>query len=103
MAPFPLKKKNIRHHLLHVLGLAKSNSKAENTLFTARHSLVACESNFRFGYSILWFFVNLWPGGWVLRSRGDQKAAESLLRDMHARTGWNMETLIESLRQQWYE
>lgn len=26
-----------------VLGLAQSNAKAENTLFTARHSLVACE------------------------------------------------------------
>ncbi|KAJ5112745.1 hypothetical protein N7532_000790 [Penicillium argentinense] len=75
--------KNMRHHLLTVLGLAKSNSKAENTLFTARHSLVA------------------W--GWVLRSRGDQEAAESLLRDMHARTGWNMETLIGSLREQWNE
>lgn len=55
---FSLQKKNIRHHLFHVLGLAKSNSKAENTLFTARHSLVACESSFLFGYSILWTFVN---------------------------------------------
>jgi hypothetical protein len=26
-----------------VLGLAQSNAKAENTLFTARHSLLACE------------------------------------------------------------
>lgn len=40
-------------------------------------------------------------GGWALRSRGDQKAAECLLRDMHERTGWNMDTLIISLRQQW--
>lgn len=33
----------IRHHLLQVLGLAQSNPRAENTLFTARHSLVSCE------------------------------------------------------------
>lgn len=35
--------KNVRHHLLTILGLAQSNSRAENTLFTARHSLVACK------------------------------------------------------------
>lgn len=40
-------------------------------------------------------------GGWVLRHRRDQAAAEALLRDMHTRTGWNMEGLIRSLRQQW--
>ncbi|KAJ5569465.1 uncharacterized protein N7459_008895, partial [Penicillium hispanicum] len=75
--------KNVRHHLLTVLGLAQSNVRAENALFTARHSLVA------------------W--GWVLRHRSDQQAAESLLHDMHARTGWNMDTLIQSLRCQWLE
>ncbi|OQE75043.1 hypothetical protein PENNAL_c0074G03396 [Penicillium nalgiovense] len=75
--------KNIRHHLLMVLGLAQSNAKAENTLFTARHSLVA------------------W--GWVLRHPLDQRAAESLLQAMHARTGWNMDSLIQTLRAQWQE
>ncbi|KAJ6011755.1 hypothetical protein N7499_013271 [Penicillium canescens] len=75
--------KIVRHHLLTVLGLAHSNSKAENTLFTARHSLVA------------------W--GWVLRHRLDQRAAEALLQAMHARTGWNMDSLIQSLRAQWQE
>ncbi|KAJ5914930.1 hypothetical protein N7504_003813 [Penicillium tannophilum] len=75
--------KNVRHHLLTVLGLAQSNSRAENTLFTARHSLVA------------------W--GWVLRHRSDQEAAVTLLHDMHARTGWNMDGLIQSLRQQWQD
>lgn len=35
--------KTIRNHLLIVLGLARSNTKAENALFTARHSLVACK------------------------------------------------------------
>ncbi|KAJ5598810.1 hypothetical protein N7537_008894 [Penicillium hordei] len=75
--------KNVRHHLLTVLGLAHSNAKAENTLFTARHSLVA------------------W--GWVLRNPLDQRAAESVLQSMHARTGWNMNSLIRTLRAQWQE
>ncbi|OQE00483.1 hypothetical protein PENVUL_c051G05946 [Penicillium vulpinum] len=75
--------KNIRHHLLTILGLAQSNTKAENTLFTARHSLVA------------------W--GWVLRHPLDQRAAESLLQAMHARTGWNMDSLVQTLRAQWQE
>ncbi|KAJ5784293.1 uncharacterized protein N7503_009505 [Penicillium pulvis] len=75
--------KNVRHHLLTILGLAQSNSRAENTLFTARHSLVA------------------W--GWVLRHRSDQEAAVALLHDMHARTGWNMDGLVQSLRQQWQD
>ncbi|KAJ5375827.1 hypothetical protein N7517_007833 [Penicillium concentricum] len=75
--------KNVRHHLLMIMGLAQSNTKAENTLFTARHSLVA------------------W--GWVLRHPLDQRAAESLLQAMHARTGWNMNPLIDTLRGQWQE
>ncbi|KAJ5933259.1 hypothetical protein N7516_007748 [Penicillium verrucosum] len=75
--------KNVRHHLLTVLGLAHSNSKAENTLFTARHSLV------------------VW--GWVLRNPLDQRAAESVLQSMHARTGWNMNSLIQTLRAQWQD
>ncbi|KAJ6086270.1 hypothetical protein N7486_010551 [Penicillium sp. IBT 16267x] len=75
--------KNVRYHLLTILGLAQSNPRAENTLFTARHSLVA------------------W--GWVLRHRSDQEAAEALLHDMHARTGWNMDGLVQSLRQQWQD
>ncbi|KAJ9480788.1 hypothetical protein VN97_g12739 [Penicillium thymicola] len=75
--------KNVRHHLLTVLGLAHSNAKAENTLFTARHSLV------------------VW--GWVLRNPLDQRAAESVLQSMHARTGWNMNSLIQTLRAQWQE
>ncbi|CAG8278055.1 unnamed protein product [Penicillium salamii] len=78
-----LVEKHVRHHLLTVLGLAQSNSKAENTLFTARHSLVA------------------W--GWVLRDPLDQNAAESLLQAMNARTGWNMDALIQTLRAQWQE
>ncbi|KAJ5703061.1 hypothetical protein N7488_010609 [Penicillium malachiteum] len=75
--------KNVRHHLLTILGLAESNPRAENTLFTARHSLVA------------------W--GWMLRHSRDQSAAESLLRDMHSRTGWNMDSLIRKLHEQWQD
>ncbi|OJJ78075.1 hypothetical protein ASPBRDRAFT_111985 [Aspergillus brasiliensis CBS 101740] len=73
--------KTIRHHLFMVLGLAKSNPKAENTLFTARHSLVA------------------W--GWVIRQKTDQQAAEILLRELWTRTGWDVAASIQSLREQW--
>lgn len=99
--PFKLQK-NVRHHLLTILGLAQSNSRAENTLFTARHSLVACKLH---GLNINILIIRIWltciKGGWVLRHHSDQEAAESLLRDMHARTGWNMDGLIQSLREQW--
>jgi hypothetical protein len=47
--------------------------------------------------------ISVSSGGWVLRHRSDQKAAERLLHDMHERTGWNMDTLIGSLRQQWQD
>ncbi|KAE8371572.1 hypothetical protein BDV26DRAFT_286681 [Aspergillus bertholletiae] len=73
--------KIVRGHLLTVLGLAKSNPRAENTLFTARHSLVS------------------W--GWVFRHRQDQEAAENLLRDVETRTGWDVSQSIQSLREQW--
>ncbi|KAB8214719.1 hypothetical protein BDV33DRAFT_228073 [Aspergillus novoparasiticus] len=73
--------KIVRGHLLTVLGLAKSNPRAENTLFTARHSLVS------------------W--GWILRHRQDQEAAENLLRDVETRTGWDVSQSIQSLREQW--
>ncbi|GFF43892.1 hypothetical protein IFM51744_05631 [Aspergillus udagawae] len=73
--------KLVRGHLLNVLGLAASNPRAENTLFTARHSLVA------------------W--GWILRHKLDQEAAEELLQYMELKTGWNTSHLIDSLRQQW--
>ncbi|PYH91268.1 hypothetical protein BO71DRAFT_359836 [Aspergillus ellipticus CBS 707.79] len=73
--------KTIRHHLFMVLALAKSNPKAENTLFTARHSLVA------------------W--GWVIRHRLDQEAAETLLKEMWTRTSWDVAASIQSLREQW--
>ncbi|KAL5358444.1 hypothetical protein BJX96DRAFT_173445 [Aspergillus floccosus] len=75
--------KTMRRHLLLVLGLAKSNPKAENTLFTARHSLVA------------------W--GWALRHKLDQEAAENLLWDMEAKTGWDVAQSVQALRGHWKE
>ncbi|KAH8689047.1 hypothetical protein BGW36DRAFT_308944 [Talaromyces proteolyticus] len=71
------------HHLLVVLGLAQSNAKAENALFTARHCLSA------------------WGG--VLRHRLDQAAAEDLLITVERITGWSTARLIQSLRGQWDE
>ncbi|KAF7118415.1 hypothetical protein CNMCM5793_007932 [Aspergillus hiratsukae] len=73
--------KLVRGYLLNVLGLAASNPRAENTLFTARHSLVT------------------W--GWILRHKLDQEAAEELLQYMELKTGWNTSHLIDSLRKQW--
>jgi hypothetical protein len=54
-------------------------------------------------FSIMHLLIKFLEGGWVLRHRSDQKAAEYLLHDMHERTGWNMDTLIGSLRQQWQD
>ena len=92
--------KTIRSHLLTVLGLAKSNTKAENTLFTARHSLATCKM-----IALLSHVLKLTTriGGWVLRHKLDQEAAEILLREMEMTTGWNMTPLIQSLRDQWHE
>lgn len=93
----------MRNHLLTVLGLAKSNTKAENTLFTARHSLVACEyQTLSHTKSVTDVRLTI-PGGWVLRHKLDQEAAEDLLKDMETTTGWNMTQLIQSLRDQWQE
>lgn len=86
-----------------MLGLARSNTKAENALFTARHSLVSCKSA-KFLSVILWTFPSQFAddsGGWVLRNKFDQEAAEILLRDMEVTTGWNMTGLIQTLREQW--
>ncbi|RAL06844.1 uncharacterized protein BO97DRAFT_465602, partial [Aspergillus homomorphus CBS 101889] len=68
--------KTVRHHLFMVLGLAKSNPKAESTLFTA-----------------------VW--GWVIRRKEDQEAADALLTEMETRTGWDVTQSIQALRQQW--
>lgn len=73
----------VRSHLLIILGLACSNPRAENTLFTARHTL------------------SVWGG--VLRNKLDQQAAEDFLRDVEVRTGWSMTQTVQNLREQWEE
>jgi hypothetical protein len=75
--------KTVRDHLVNILGLAVSNKRAENTLFTARHAL------------------SVWGG--VLRAKLDQEAAVSFLSKMEETTGWRMKKLIQSLGEQWGE
>lgn len=77
------RERQIRHHLLTIVGLAISNPKAENTLFTASHCL------------------SVWAG--CLRRREDQDAALVFLEGMGAKTGWKTSTLILTLRRQWRE
>jgi hypothetical protein len=93
--------KLVRGHLLNVLGLAASNPRAENTLFTARHSLVACELCLPCFFLAINHAKLTFSGGWILRHKLDQEAAEELLQYMELKTGWNTSHLIDSLRQQW--
>lgn len=76
-------KRTVRDHLLIILGLAVSNKKAENTLFTACHAL------------------SVWGG--VLRARLGREAAVSFLSKMEETTGWRAKNLIQSLEEQWDE
>ncbi|KAK4542336.1 hypothetical protein LTR36_006792 [Oleoguttula mirabilis] len=78
-----LRERQIRHHLLVIVGLAVSNSRAENTLFTARHCL------------------SVWAG--CLRKQADQLGALEFLDEMGRRTGWKTTMLVQSLRRQWEE
>ncbi|KAB8203802.1 hypothetical protein BDV34DRAFT_127537 [Aspergillus parasiticus] len=71
----------VTHHLLIVLGLAESNIKAENALFTARHCL------------------SVW--GSVLRHRLDQDAATAILTTTERITGWSTTWLVASLEEKW--
>jgi len=75
--------RNVRHHLFRVLGLAKSNPKAENVWFTASHCLDA------------------WGG--VLRKAADQHAALELLHDIEQRIGWNSARVVQRLKMQWQD
>lgn len=77
------RERQIRQHLFTIIGLAISNPKAENTLFTASHCL------------------HVWAG--CLRRREDQDAALMFLEGMGAKTGWKTSTLILSLKRQWRE
>lgn len=73
--------RRVRSHILIVVGLAKSNPKAENTLFTARHTLT------------------VW--GNILTKKVDQDGVKEFLRDMEKKTGWETGKLIMSLEEQW--
>lgn len=73
--------RRVRAHLLMIIGLAQSNPRAENILFTARHSL------------------SVWGG--VLTRKADQEATKAFLEDMDRRTGWSNSKLIASLSEQW--
>lgn len=73
--------RRVRTHILTIVGLAKSNPRAENTLFTARHTLT------------------VW--GNVLTKRGDQEGVRMFLREMEGKTGWMTGKLIETLEGQW--
>lgn len=42
-------------------------------------------------------------GGWVLRNRLDQEAAEDMLLEMETTTGWNTKPFLQSLREQWHD
>ena len=75
--------RKVRKHLLVVVGLAKSNQKAENALYTARHCL------------------SVWGGS--LHKKTDQHAALLFLRDMERRTGWRMTKTIDELMFHWEE
>lgn len=42
-------------------------------------------------------------GGWVLRNKFDQEAAEAMLLEMETITGWSTKPFLQSLREQWYD
>lgn len=71
----------VRHHLLQVIALATSNSRGENTLFTARHSL------------------SVWGG--VFGDKEDQAMVQDFLDYVQQKTGWNTMLLRSSLSEQW--
>ena len=75
--------RQVRYHLLYVVGIAKFNESVQNTWFTAHHCLV------------------VWGGS--LRKSGDQQACLEFLRRMESKTGWRVERLTQSLLSQWQD
>ncbi|TVY76330.1 putative nitroreductase HBN1 [Fusarium oxysporum f. sp. cubense] len=73
--------RTIRNHLLQIIALASSHAKAENALFTARHSL------------------SVW--GSVFTEKLDQDMVLDFLRHIQQKTGWQTNSLSLSLQQQW--
>lgn len=75
--------RTIREHLLTILGLAVSNPRAENTLFTAMHALT------------------VWGG--ALQHRLDQDAAVDFLHLVEKRSGWQIAKTLDTLQTTWQE
>ncbi|KAF2160099.1 hypothetical protein M409DRAFT_70637 [Zasmidium cellare ATCC 36951] len=73
--------KRVRHHLLYVVGIARSNERAQNTWFTAHHCL------------------SVW--GIYLRNKGDHQACLDFLKEMECQIGWRTSTLMERLSMEW--
>lgn len=73
--------KELRHHLLLVVGIANSNPRAQNTWFTAHHCLA------------------VWGG--CLQKSGDQQACRSFLMAMEEQVGWRVGNLMRWLSSQW--
>ncbi|KAJ4007409.1 hypothetical protein NW752_007612 [Fusarium irregulare] len=73
--------RTVRNHLLQVIALASSHARAENALFTARHSL------------------SVW--GSVFTEQDDQEMVVTFLDHVQQKTGWRTVSLSSTLRQQW--
>lgn len=73
--------RKVHHYLLHVVGIAASTVRAENTWFTAHHCLA------------------VWGG--FLREKGDQRACLDFLWKMERETGWRVGRLVRRLRSHW--
>ncbi|KAM5356684.1 hypothetical protein ACJ41O_003330 [Fusarium nematophilum] len=73
----------VRNHLLQVIALASSHARAENALFTARHSL------------------SVWGG--VFAEKEDQEMVLNFLDHVQQKTGWNTCPLRASLQEQWIQ
>ncbi|CAJ0545115.1 Ff.00g085880.m01.CDS01 [Fusarium sp. VM40] len=73
--------RTVRNHLLQIIALASSHARAENALFTARHSL------------------SVW--GSVFAEKEDQEMVLTFLDHVQQKTGWHTISLSSTLRQQW--
>ncbi|KAM0233810.1 hypothetical protein ACHAP5_010288 [Fusarium lateritium] len=73
--------RTVRNHLLQVIALASSHARAENALFTARHSL------------------SVW--GSVFADQDDQEMVLTFLDHVQQKIGWHTASLSSTLRQQW--
>ncbi|KAH7239949.1 uncharacterized protein BKA55DRAFT_519585 [Fusarium redolens] len=75
--------RTVQNHLLQVIALASSHARAENALFTARHSL------------------SVW--GSVFTEKADQEMVVNFLDHVQQKTGWYTASLSSTLQQQWIQ